>query len=849
QLAKEFYKAWGKVQLVNIYGSTEVGADATYYNVDRYYVEDILRYFTKQENILNQTEKNNFNSSITKPDVDIAHLTKKFQTSQIPEYPSSTEEYYSNFEKNILPYSINTASPKFIGHMTSVLPDYVHDMSKLISQLNQNLVKIETSKSLTFMEREAIAMLHQLFYSFPENFYQEHIQKLNSNLGIITSGGSTANISALLNARNKLLFEKNNINESIYHILNSKGYDDLVILGTSLLHYSFDKASSLLGFGTKNIIHVNDTPEGVIDLDDLQDKIDFCKEQKLLIVALIGIAGATETGRIDPLREMGEIAKKNNIHFHVDAAWGGLLKFSDKYAPLIRGIELADTITFCGHKQLFLPQGISVCLFKNPYHLNYNSTLARYQATANSFDFGRYTPDGSRSALSLCLHGALNIFGKKGYGLLLEKGIGLANMLAEIIRRTKGLELISININILNYRYIPIKYRCTEAYEEKEVLEINEVNSRIQQKQFFRGKTFVSKTTVKHNNVDIVVFRTVLSNPLTTKSDLESVILDQFEIIEELFDEENKLPLEVDKNVDLESFEKDGFSELETKIIPIGKPISNTEILILNRYGELQVRGFIGEIIINGDGLASGYTNTKYKTSSLNYVSIAGKLFRRTGDLGRYLPDGNIEFCGRLDRQVKLRGHRIELGEIEACINEYELVGLSAVVISAINSSKKLVAFYQARQELNVAELIEFLMKKLPIHMVPVDFIWLESIPIMSNGKIDRKLLPNHVLNARTNFVSPTTETEKKLQEIWSNILSLDKNTFGIHSIFFSLGGHSLNTIVLSNEIWKIFKVRISLKEIFRKNTISGQAKYIEANLWAQSGPDYSGITKNKVVI
>ncbi len=846
QLAKEFYQEFPDTLLVNIYGSTEVGADATYYNVERYYVEDILRYFTDQNTPIDYFENSDFENCITRPNVEILELTNKFKNYKIPDYPSSPQEYYSNFKKSILPYSINTASPKFIGHMTSVLPNYVHDMSKLISQLNQNLVKIETSKSLTFMEREAIAMLHRIFYSFPDGFYSEHIQRLNSNLGIVTSGGSTANISALLNARNKLLFDNDNTNESVYQIIQQKGYNDLVILGSRLMHYSIDKAASLLGLGTKNIIHLKDTVDGTLDLDDLKNKINYCKDQKLLIVALVGIAGSTETGRIDPLKEMGEIARNNNIHFHVDAAWGGLLKFSDKYDHLIDGIELADSITFCGHKQLFLPQGISVCLFKDPSRLSYNATQARYQATADSFDFGRYTPNGSRSALSLCLHGALNIFGKKGYGLLMEKGIELAKVFERIIVNTEGFELISSHINIINYRYIPIRYRNNKSLNSKEIEDINEINLKIQKAQFFKGKTFVSKTRVTYKEKDCVVFRVVLSNPLTKLEDLESVITDQFNIIEELYDEKNILSLKYDNIIDQKYHHKIELDEPEIRTIPIGVPISNTEITILNKHDQLQVEGFIGEICISGHGLASGYAS---KISTFDYALINGKQFYRTGDLGRWMSDGRIDFLGRSDLQVKLRGQRIELSEIEASLTNHTEIQSSAVLVKGRYSSGNLIAYYQSKKELKVSELMEFLADKLPPYMIPVDYIWLEKMPMMPNGKVDRKSLPDDVLISGINFIEPESKTEKELSTIWMKILELDDNFFGVNTSFFKVGGHSLNAIVLVNEIQRKYNVEVSIRDVFFRNTISSLSELIDTKVWVLSGCESDGNANDKVFI
>ena len=861
-LAKNFYEEFSNTQLVNIYGSTEVSADATYYNVERYFVEDVLKYFKRISHIPNSlsfsqiSDEKLGNDVITLPHIRLPELAENFCHFTLSDFPISLESYYKDLQKRVLPYAVNTASPRFIGHMTSVLPDYVHDFSKLLSELNQNLVKIETSKSLTFLERESIAILHKIFYSLSDNFYLEHTQKLNSNLGIITTGGSTANMSALLSSRNKLLYEgfSNSLpQKSIYQQLRSKGYNDLVIIGSRLMHYSFRKAVSMLGLGLDNILYIENDAKGKVDLEDLRDKIAYCKSHNLLIVAIIGIAGATETGVIDPLDEMARIAEINGIHFHVDAAWGGLLKFSDEYSRLLEGIERADSITFCGHKQLFLPQGISICLFKDPYQLHYNSTEANYQASSGSYDFGRFTLEGSRSGLSLCLHASLNILGRKGYALLLERGINLANTFADLIREADGLELISVNINIVNYRYIPLKYRKKkdQGFTPVENEEINDVNVQIQQTQFLKGQTFVSKTKIRRNNDPyIVVFRAVLSNPLTTKRDLEYVLRDQFLIIEELFGEKNEWGNTVLIDEIASEGEEESNKGREIRRIPIGKPIANTQIFILNRDNELQSPGYIGEIVISGLGVTPGYTqHTNWDPFTSDNPLLKGLSLHRTGDLGRWLPDGNIEFWGRLDDQVKINGNRIEPTEIASRMNEHESIHLCAVRVLEQTNSKQIVAFYESERELDKSELREFLSSTLPKYMIPSQFTWVEKIPMLKNGKLDVKSLPSITPVLNSNYVAPTRETEKRLIELWLNVLSLGKDTFGVQTSFFDVGGDSLKAVILSNKISKNFKVKISINDIFNYPEVGQMSKLIEAKVWAVSDPKITDKPKSKVVI
>ena len=831
ELAKRFYREFSDATLVNIYGSTEVSADATYYQVEQYHVEDVLKHFkysyaTNDLLVHPATHHPVEEHSITVPDVKLEQVAANFREARVSEYPTSLEAYFADFRKNVLPYSVNTASPRFIGHMTSVLPDYVHDISKLISQLNQNLVKIETSKSFTFLEREAIAMLHRIFYNFSEDFYRQYVQRLNTNLGIITSGGSTANMSAMLSARNKLLYDQReeDADQSIYQLLSAKGYSDMVIIGSKLMHYSFRKAASMLGLGRKNIMYVENDADGRLSLSDLRNKINECRERNVLIIGLVGIAGATETGSIDPLAAMAAVAREHRIHFHVDAAWGGLLKFSDQYAHLVDGISQADSVTFCGHKQLFLPQGISLCLFKDPYQLNYNSTEANYQASAASFDFGRVTLEGSKPGLSLCLHASLKVLGKKGYELLLDRGIDLARTLAAQIKATDGLELISNNMNIVNYRYIPLAYRHKTHLTTEENEVINKVNIRLQERQFLKGKTFVSKTKIERDH-PTVVFRAVLSNPLTTYQDLEYVLKDQLAIVREICGEENTVGTVSENSHEPIAHEP----QHETRKIPIGRPIANTKILILDRNKKLQPVGVPGELCVAGQAVAHGYLNhselTHEKFTTNPYAE--DEPLYCTGDLARWRADGNIEFMGRLDNQVKIRGNRVELGEIESQLLNHEEVEEAVVAAQAQGNDYCLVGYYVAAQELDVRALKEHLAVRLPDYMTPTYFVRLESLPLLPNGKMNRKSLPEPVLGAEKGYVSARNKIEKQLVTIWSEVLKLPTDAISARAGFFDLGGQSIRALQLISKIQKACSVKLALREIFEKSTVEEMAELI----------------------
>ncbi|MGV2831540.1 amino acid adenylation domain-containing protein [Myxosarcina sp. GI1(2024)] len=863
-LAEEFHQKLSSARLFNLYGSSEVAADVTCFEVNFWETRQrILQYF-KPEVVRDASEEDVpevHQKLFTKPGVSSEMLATKFQRSELPLHPLTVDDYYDRFNQEVLPYAVDTGSPTYIGHMTSALPDFMHDMSKMISRLNQNLVKIETSKSLIFLEREALAMLHRLVYGFKSEFYAENIQQKNRNLGIVTTGGTTANISALLCARNSGLLSKENSwelsKESLYKILSKKGYDDIVIIGSRLMHYSFNKAASMLGLGTNNIVFIDSADDDKLDLDLLKEKICECRKNKLYILSLVGIAGTTETGEIDPLSEMGDIAQEFGIHFHVDGAWGGATMFSDKHKGKLKGIDKADSITICGHKQLYLPQGISVCLFKDPQMLNFVATTARYQAQKDTFDVGRFTIEGSRSALSLCLHGALHIIGKRGYEILIDNSIEKAQYFSRLIELLEPFELLmKPALNIVNYRYIPEDLRAKtrqKSLSENDIQRINQLNTQIQKEQFEEGLTFVSKTTIVDKNYEqeIVVFRTVLSNPNTTTTDLQSVLEDQLRLANQIeaksiprissgdtevavvHKEAIHLRLKEDSAPDLQEY-------LQKNTIPIGKPIDNTQIYILDKHGSLLPPGVTGELYVGGDGLAQGYLNMPELTqekfipnpfnNGKNNTAEAQRLYR-TGDLARWLPDGNIEFVGRIDYQVKIRGFRIELGEIEAFISQHPAVREAVVLVreEASTDSKRLVTYVvsQKEQALTITELREFLASKLPNYMIPNALVTLKVLPLTPNGKVDRKALPipkqvRPELEAV--YLPPQTEVEKTIANIWQEFLRLEE--IGIHDNFFELGGHSLLLVQVYSKLQKIFQ-QLSLVDLFQYPTINYLAKYL----------------------
>ncbi|WP_103866072.1 non-ribosomal peptide synthetase [Aquimarina sp. I32.4] len=269
------------------------------------------------------------------------------------------------------------------------------------------------------------------------------------------------------------------------------------------------------------------------------------------------------------------------------------------------------------------------------------------------------------------------------------------------------------------------------------------------------------------------------------------------------------------------------------KSIPIGKAFSNTQVYILNNYGHLVGIGSVGEICIAGAGVSRCYlnlqedTNSKFVTNPFNKKSDS-KLYK-TGDLGRLLPNGNIEFLGRKDDQVKIRGHRLELQEIESVFNESSLVDKGIVLAKEdLSKTKELVGYILPERGYDEKKFRSYLETKLPDFMIPVFLIELKNFPLLSNGKIDKKSLPDpeifHV--AINTYVAPKNRLEEELVIIWKKLLKLEK--IGIEDDFFQIGGNSLLAIRVVSAIRKNFQINLSIADLFKVSTICKISKYIE---------------------
>ncbi|AUB41617.1 Glutamate-1-semialdehyde aminotransferase [Nostoc flagelliforme CCNUN1] len=290
------------------------------------------------------------------------------------------------------------------------------------------------------------------------------------------------------------------------------------------------------------------------------------------------------------------------------------------------------------------------------------------------------------------------------------------------------------------------------------------------------------------------------------------------------------------------------------RTVPIGKPLANLNLYILDSQIQLLPIGVPGEICVSGFGVGLGYWRNEASTKSsfipnpfiTNAKPLPGTdidFIYKTGDLGRWLPDGNIEFLGRIDHQVKIRGFRIEVGEIETLLTKHPEIQESVIAVKEDDlCEKRLVAYVVPKQnELSTNELAsklrKFLQPKLPDYMIPSAFVLLEALPLTPNGKIDRRALPAPNWSQRTleqNYISPRTPVEEIIANAWTQVLGLKQ--VGVNDNFFDLGGHSLLATQLISRLRQIFQIELPLQKIFELPTVTGLATAVEAIKQAQDG-------------
>lgn len=474
----------------------------------------------------------------------------------IPREPVPLATYLEQAVPAFIQDSTRVACVRQIGHMTGSLPNYLPPLAELVTAMNQNVVKSETSKTVTLLEKQVTASIHRLIYNCSDSFYETGVADPDVALGMFTSGGTIANITGLWAARNAALgpdeaggfpgVEQRGLLEAALHY----GYKGAVVVGSDLMHYSFKKATDVLGIGVQGLVTVDHDEQYRIRVDQVAQKLQECKDRNICVLAVVGIAGATETGAIDDLDALANLAEEHGVHFHVDAAWGGPALFSADLAPMMKGIERADSVTIDGHKQLFMPMGCGMLLLKDPNLSNHISKTASYIIRSGSNDLGRFTLEGSRPANAVYLHANLSCIGASGYEALMNRSVRVCRYMAHVLKTFGSFEvLFEPMTNILLYRYVPAHLRA-RVFSGAELTDeewecVDQANASLQEQQKSEGQTFVSRTSIndaKHGGRRLIALRVVIANPLTEERDIDAVIADQLRIADGVHPEEIEKP-------------------------------------------------------------------------------------------------------------------------------------------------------------------------------------------------------------------------------------------------------------------------------------------------------------------
>ncbi|QCZ95125.1 pyridoxal-dependent aspartate 1-decarboxylase PanP [Salinimonas iocasae] len=472
----------------------------------------------------------------------LEEIEQDFSLPAVPESPEFVSSHAESLLEKLVAHSVNTYSPTFIGHMTSALPYFHLPLSKLLVGLNQNLVKIETSKAFTPLERQVLGMMHNLIYDRDEPFYEEYLHSARHALGAFCSGGTIANITALWVARNKLLGPQPGFSGVARAGLAAayRHYDigNLGVICSKRGHYSLSKAVDALGLGREQLLSLP-CPAQTLNPEDALREGRRYQEAGNKVLAIVGIGGTTETGHVDPLDELADVAKELGCWFHVDAAWGGATLFSSNNRSKLNGIAKADSVTIDAHKQMYVPMGAGMAIFKDPEDANAVRHHAQYILREGSKDLGATTLEGSRNGMAMMVYSTLHILGRRGYELIIDQNIEKAQSFASMIDAHEDFALTTTpTLSLLTYRVCPPQVqKALSVAGDADKVRLNQKVDRlvvgVQKAQREAGKSFVSRTRLECPNTNsqaITVFRVVLANPLTTKTDLQNILAEQVEL-------------------------------------------------------------------------------------------------------------------------------------------------------------------------------------------------------------------------------------------------------------------------------------------------------------------------------
>lgn len=483
-------------------------------------------------------------------------LANLFSSNEIPEKGQEFQDILTEAEENIIANSVRLSNPRFLGHMTGSVPMGIYLADFLVSVMNQNVVKIETARAASFVERQTLLWMHRLIYSRTEDHYKRAHLAVDLYLGNVTNGGTAGNITALAVARNRLLPTASQ--RGIVSAQREAGYERLIILASPRIHYSVRKAAMLLGLGTDNVVDIPvERHSNRVSLPHLERALKEAKDKHVGVVAIIGAAGSTETGSIDPLQEIADLASLYGVWFHVDAAWGGGLLLSERGRALLRGIERADSVVLDGHKLFYTTMNHGAVLFRSELALDSIRHSANYIIRPGSLDLGRTSIEGSRRFDSFKVWFLFKLLGRDGLAALVDRSLNLASEFTTLLGEHTCFEATSAHhTNILTYRFVPADWKPTvellrslrdtdQASPEHESLftflvdALNRINRELQKRQRAHGNSFVSRTQLesvdpRHNTV---VLRVVLFNPQTQIDDLRALLAEQKRLGNEILEE------------------------------------------------------------------------------------------------------------------------------------------------------------------------------------------------------------------------------------------------------------------------------------------------------------------------
>lgn len=360
----------------------------------------------------------------------------------------------AEISEKILAHTPVLSHPLYLGHMTQALPWFSPLIEALTARINQNQVKVETAFASTLVERQRLGWLHRLVYRNSAAFYQQHVAPHALPLGNMVSGGTIGNLTALAAALETAL--PGTREDGLVHALQVHGFKGAAVVGSARMHYSLKKAMATLGLGAKALHLIPVDRNNRMSLDAARVRIAELQAAHIKVVALVGVAGATEMGSIDPLAALAGLAADAGCWFHVDAAWGGALLLSEAHRHLLAGIERADSVVLDGHKLFFVPMAQGALVMRDPAALSALHHNANDILRAQSGDLGQTSLEGSRRFDALKLWATIKLLGTDLYAAMFHQAGSLMQAMCDLLERHPDFELItSSDTVILTYRYVP----------------------------------------------------------------------------------------------------------------------------------------------------------------------------------------------------------------------------------------------------------------------------------------------------------------------------------------------------------------------------------------------------------